>query len=117
MRLISCALTKEQVRARTKTETRRLGWKHLKRGELLRVVEKAMGLKKGEPIVTLAIVRVEAAWRERLDEINEASVTREGFAGMSPAEFVAMFCKHMKCEPSTEVKVIRWSYVEEPMPC
>ena len=41
-------LTKEQILARTKTVTRRLGWWFLKPGDVVWACEKCMGLKKGE---------------------------------------------------------------------
>lgn len=112
MRLISFSLTADQVRARTKTETRRLGWRHLRVGEVLRGVKKAMGRKPGEELVTLAIVRVEQLRRERLDAITADAVQREGFPDLTPAGFVSMFCTHMKCDPSVTVTVIQFSYVQ-----
>lgn len=53
MRNISASMTKAQVRDRSKAETRRLGWLHAKPGMRLRVVEKCMGLKKGEGLKPL----------------------------------------------------------------
>ena len=46
-RNMSFALTTEQFKARTKTVTRRFGWWFLKPGDVVRGVEKAMGLKPG----------------------------------------------------------------------
>ena len=45
-RNMSFAMTTEQIRARTKTVTRRFGWWFLKAGDQVWAVEKAMGLKK-----------------------------------------------------------------------
>ena len=42
-RLMSFSMTTPQVRARTKTVTRRLGWRFLKPGVVLWAVEKAQG--------------------------------------------------------------------------
>jgi len=42
-RMISMFLTQQQVKARTKTVTRRLGWRWLKPGTLLQPVVKAQG--------------------------------------------------------------------------
>jgi hypothetical protein len=50
VRNISFALTTAQVRARTKTVTRRVGWTFLKPGDLLQPVVKCRGLKKGERV-------------------------------------------------------------------
>ena len=85
MRNISCSHTKEQVRNRTKTVTRRLGWKNLKPGTLLRIVEKAMGLKPGEQIVPLAVVRVKEVTREALNKVTPDDCVKEGFPQMSPS--------------------------------
>lgn len=118
MRNISASMTKAQVLDRSKFETRRFGWWDHMKGEArvntedrLRVVEKCMGLKKGEKHKELAIVEVVESWREPLDRISKAEVEREGFPDMTPAEFVAMFCKAMRCKPDTVVTVIWWSYV------
>ena len=120
MRNISASMTKAQVVARSKFETRRLGWwnheknePRVKTGDRLRVVEKCMGLKKGEKHKELAIVEVVESWREPLNSISKGEVEREGFPDMTPAEFVAMFCKAMRCKPDTVVTVIWWSYVAE----
>jgi hypothetical protein len=48
MRLMSFALTEQQILDGTKDVTRRLGWLFLKRGDLIRPVRKCMGLKRGE---------------------------------------------------------------------
>lgn len=51
MRNISFAMTTEQFRRGEKDVTRRFGWWFLKPGDQLRVVEKTIGLKKGEKMV------------------------------------------------------------------
>jgi len=59
-RHMSCALTIDAVRARTKTVTRRdpATWARTKPGEHLILVEKARGIPKGEHVVRLAEVEV-----------------------------------------------------------
>lgn len=69
MRRMSFSLTTEQMRARTKRVTRRLGWLTLKPGTELLAVEKAMGLRKGEHAVPIGRIRVVSVRRERLDEL------------------------------------------------
>jgi len=44
-RNISFALTTKQIRNRSKTVTRRLGWLHIKKGDVLNACVKCMGLK------------------------------------------------------------------------
>lgn len=123
MRNISCFLTQDQVRARTKFVTRRLGWKRLKPGTLLRVVVKAQGLKKGQKIEPLAIVRVADVRLERLHRMHidqqygRREVDLEGFPTMQPIEFIDMFCKHMGCERYQEVTRIKWSYEDRCVLC
>lgn len=116
---LSVALTEEQVRARFKRETRRLGWwldKNGRRlvhpGDHLRLARKVMGRRPGEPIVVLAEVCVTEVRREPLDAITLGSVVDEGFPEWGPDEFVAFFCREMRCEPDREVTVIRWRYTQ-----
>lgn len=61
MRNMSFSLTTDQMRAGTKTVTRRLGWLGLRPGALVRACVKCMGLPKGarvEPICVIEIVDV-----------------------------------------------------------
>ncbi len=111
-RNMSFALTTAQVRARQKTVTRRLGWGGLKPGELFWAVEKAMGLKPGEKIVRLALLRCVSNRAERLKDIDADDVKREGFPGMTAKQFLEMFCEHMNCAPDTSVQRIEFEYVE-----
>ena len=116
-RLMSFSLTTDQIRARTKTVTRRMGWKSLKVGDLVWAVEKAMGLKKGEKAVRLALLRVTNVLCEPLqrmlwsDAYGQSEVVKEGFPEMSPEAFVAMFCRtHRGCTPETVVTRIAFVY-------
>lgn len=111
-RLMSVALTEEQVRARQKTVTRRLGWTFLKPGDRLTLCRKVMGRKKGEPLVRIAEVEVVSVDRVLLDCITHADVAREGFPGASPEAFVDFFCTAMRCTPDTRVTRIEWRYLD-----
>lgn len=111
-RNLSCFYTQRQVRNRTKTETRRLGWKFVAPGDELNLIVKGQGLKRGERVERTARVRVVAARREPLRTIDQPACVREGFPELTPDEFVAMFCKHMGCRPSDRVTVIRWVYLD-----
>lgn len=110
MRNMSFSLTTNQIRQRTKTVTRRLGWKTLKPGDLLCACRKCMGLKPSESIERLGTIRVVSVRREPLDAITTADVAREGFRGMSPEEFVRMFCDHMGGVPEQDVTRIEFEY-------
>ena len=109
-RNISFALTTAQVKARTKRQTRRLGWLNLKPQTRLNACEKCQGLKPGEKIVRLDVIEVTGVRREPLEAITPADVVAEGFPGMTPAEFVAMFCEHAGIDPETVVTVIDFDY-------
>lgn len=112
MRNMSFFLTQDQLLDGSKTVTRRLGWQVLKAGDRFRAVRKVQGLKKGEGIDALAECEVIGVRRERLDAIDQADCTAEGFPAMTPSEFVDMFCKAMGCEPDTEVTRVEFRVVE-----
>jgi len=119
MRNISFALTTDQICARTKTVTRRTGWRDLKPGTLLCAVRKGMGLKKGEKIERLAVIRVVDVRREPLSRMRGKYGTeecrREGFTDgpyAVPARFVAWFAASHGCGIDDEVTRIEFEYVE-----
>ena len=113
-RLMSVSLTEPQVRDRTKTVTRRLGWRMLKPGDTLTLCRKVMGRKPGEPLVRICDVRVMATTREQLDWIGFGDVRREGFPDWTPAEFVRFFCAtHRGVESGDKVTRIEWEYMDE----
>lgn len=96
MRHMSFALTTPQILARTKTVTRRVGWAFLRPGTLIQAIEKGQGLKKGQKVRKLAVLRVERVdleWMSdfagRPDALQECA--REGFPHLTPAEFSAFF--------------------------
>jgi hypothetical protein len=121
MRNMSFRLTKKQFLDGTKDVTRRTGWANLKAGEHFSAVEKSQGLKKGEKVNYLGQCICISNTTERLDDIihkplrlgdcrsvPRREVEREGFAFLSSKEFVDMFCKEMKCHPSTIVHRIEF---------
>jgi hypothetical protein len=114
-RNMSFALTTEQIHNRTKTVTRRLGWSNLKPGELFWAVEKAQGLKSGEKIKRLALLRCVSNGSVVLygASMTKADCKREGFPDLTPAQFVGMFRRHMKCPPDQSVQRIEFEYVED----
>ena len=109
---MSFSLTTRQMRARTKTVTRRLGWWFLKPGDLLCAIEKGRGLKKGEKVKRIAIIRVVSTGPERLNLITAQDVKLEGFTGITAEGFVEEFCRiHRGCKPETEVNRIQFAFV------
>lgn len=121
-RNISFALTTNQIRNRTKTVTRRLGWKNLKPGQILNACVKCMGLKPGEKIEKLATIRVVDVRQESLAEMDQESdcplnygtseAIKEGFPLLGGCGFVSMFCENMKCSDTTVVTRIEFEYVD-----
>lgn len=112
MRAMSFMLTTEQIRNRSKTVTRRLGWNTLKHGDRLIAAVKCQGIKKGEKREDICVIEVVSLRVEVLLEITQADCASEGFPNLSPPEFVAMFCAHMKCDPTTLVNRIEFKFVE-----
>jgi hypothetical protein len=119
MRNISFMHTMQQFKARTKTVTRRTGWRTLKAGDVLCAVEKGQGLKRGEKLVRLGRIKVMDARREPLRRLlddrdyGSAETNREGFPQYSPSQFVEFFCRtHKGCTPDSEVTRIEFGYLE-----
>lgn len=136
-RNISFALTTDQIRDRSKTVTRRIGWKFLKRGDILNACVKCMGLKPGEKIERLGQIKVIDVRREPLDfmdttgaahpngdreflmndlvdypdDYGNEEAKKEGFPYMTGSEFVTMFCEHMGGSPVQEVTRIEFEYL------
>lgn len=111
-RNMSFAMTTEQFKAKTKTVTRRLGWWFLKPGDIVMGVEKAMGLKKGEKIVKLGLIKIKSTRREPLYFINQEDVIKEGFPDWTPKDFMKFICDHHKCDVDIEVNRIEFEYLE-----
>ncbi len=135
-RRMACSLTMDAVRARTKTVTRRdpATWKTLVPGDRLTLIEKGMGLKKGEKQVVLAEVEIVDVRIEDLNKIAtetggfQAALDREGCGHMTLLGFAVMWlASHgqsdmirlmpggVYVEPDgwrTSVRRIEWRYVE-----
>ena len=118
MRNISFALTTPQFLDGHKSVTRRLGWRTLKAGDLLTVVRKGQGLKRGEKVDLIGVIRVLDVRREPLLRMIEAAdygrreCEREGFSLPHrlgwPENFVAFFCAANRCKPDTVVHRIEF---------
>lgn len=89
---MSFQLTTPQMRARTKTVTRRTGWHFLKVGDLVCAVEKCRGLQLGQKVVRIGVIRIVRTRVEALNKITPADVVREGFPDLTTEEFIAVFC-------------------------
>lgn len=117
-RHMSFMLTTQQIREKTKTVTRRDGWWDLQPDTILIATEKCQGLKKGEKIVKICQIRVVSVRSERLRamtdnaEYGRVECRLEGFPGLTPEQFVEIFCRtHKKCTPDRAVNRIEFEYV------
>lgn len=109
-RNMSFMLTKEQIRMRTKTVTRRLGWWFLKPGDVVWACEKCMGLKKGEKVKRICLIEIVDTHPESLAAITQEECVKEGFPNMTPDQFIKMFCELDRCNPDTIVNRIEFTY-------
>lgn len=117
---MSVAFTEDAVRNRTKTVTRRKGWKFLEPGDRLTLCRKVMGRKPGEPLVRIVDVEVLAVHQEQLvdlmnrPEYAAEEMAREGFPGMSPHDFVNhYFVLAQGMKIADFVTRIEWRYLEQ----
>jgi hypothetical protein len=113
-RLMSVSLTEDQVRARTKTVTRRAGWLMLKPGDRITLCRKVMGRRNGEPLERIVDVEVVDVRREPLNTITPDDVAREGFPEWAPSDFVAFFTRtHKGTNATSDVTRIEWKYLDD----
>lgn len=123
-RNMSFSMTTQAILDETKTVTRRIGWWNLKPGDLLWACEKCIGLKKGEKVRRLKLIRVVSVHQEALWEFSAwddgpwddscvKETTREGFPGLTPRGFIAMFCAANHCTDEILVNRIEFEYVKE----
>lgn len=112
-RNISFSMTTPQFIDGSKDVTRRMGWLKLKAGDVLCAVEKGMGLKKGEKVKRLGLIRVTSVRREPLYTISADDVRREGFPEMEPEEFIQYFCRGHKCSPLDVITRIEFERVPD----
>jgi len=122
-RRMSCSMTIEAVRDRTKTVTRRHvdTWTTLQPGDRLTLIEKGMGLPKGTAQVVLAEVEIVSVRVEPILKVDQAEVEREGMAGMFPDEFVGFWLDghgYSSVRRHCDVRAvlcrrIEWRYLDE----
>jgi hypothetical protein len=126
-RNMSFSKTTEQVRAGTKTVTRRLGWWFLEPGDIVNAVEQSRGLKKGQKVKHIRQIRIVSSCKkgegeplERLTRDTDygfEEIKREGFGDdpdlQWPSVFVEFFCAMNKCKPTTKVNRIEFEYLKD----
>jgi hypothetical protein len=111
--------TSPQILDRSKTVTRRIGWRFLEPGDLIEAVEKARGLEKGEPVRHLAVLRVRSVRVEPLSRLQadpryaEDELPREGYPCWTLDEFLEFFRRANRLSSTdADVTRIEFEYVE-----
>lgn len=111
-RNMSFMLTTTQMRARTKTVTRRMGWWNVKPGEVINACVQCQGLRKGQKVKVITQIRVVNARGEALEAITPEDCVKEGFPELSPRQFMSLFITTHKGErPETIVNRIEFEYL------
>ena len=110
---MSFAHTTSKIQDRTKNVTRRKGWQSLQPGDLFWACPRIRGLKRGQKVQRLALLRCLSIRSEPLNRVTSRDVAREGYPGMKPSEFVQMFCRDMGGTPDQIVQRIEFAYEEE----
>lgn len=127
-RRMSCSLTIDAVRTRTKTVTRRHvdTWRTLQPGDRLTLIEKGMGLPAGARQVVLDEVEIVDVRLEPLSAMTLADVAAEGFGpgsalggrdGWTVRDFTVMWLGshgyHAERDSPARVQVrrIEWRYL------
>lgn len=111
-RNMSFAMTIDQFKARTKDVTRRLGWWQLRPDTVIWGVEKAMGLRKGETIQRLGLIKIISTRSEPINRIAQEDVIREGFPDWTPQQFIEMFCEHHQVTPEQPCNRIEFEHID-----
>ncbi|MEH6474438.1 MAG: hypothetical protein V7727_02060 [Sneathiella sp.] len=111
-RNMSFMMTVDQFKNRSKTVTRRFGWEFLKPGDIVCGVAKAMGLKKGEKINRLGYIKILNVRTERLHDITQDDVIKEGFPHWTPEDFIDLLTSHYTVTDDSIVRRIEFEHVE-----
>ena len=104
-------MTTQQFIKHEKTVTRRFGWDFLKPGDIVRGVRKGMGLKKGEKVEVIGMIRILSTRKEPLGNIDTDDCIREGFPDMTPEDFVTMLKEKYNCSESSLINRIEFEYI------
>jgi hypothetical protein len=111
-RNMSFSITTPQFQARSKTVTRRLGWWFLQPGDVVKAVEKARGLKKGEKVKPLGLMRIVSARSEPLYAITDDDVVREGNTEWTREQYIEKFIRQNKISADTLVNRIEFEHID-----
>ena len=104
------------IQGTRQTETRRLGWSRIKRGDILYACESLSNHTGLSRMIYATLFVIDHSW-EPLQDITEEGCTREGYEGVSPKDFIKMWCERHKKQavtPHTLVHRIHFEYVPDP---
>lgn len=108
---ISCAKTTQAVVERTKTVTRRWGWRHARVGMRLRIVDRLRYRGSDPPQRILAYARiVQVDLVNPFDHMDQAELEREGCGHMTESEFLSLILSMKPRGPSAVLRRIEWMY-------
>jgi hypothetical protein len=110
-RNMAFTMTIDAFKNRKKTVTRRKGWAFLKPGDEVNAVEKMVGRRKGEKVVSLGRIEVLSVRREPLSLITQDEVVKEGFPDCTPAQFIRMLVNQQDMKPNALVTRIEYKYL------
>ena len=105
--------TGPQMLDRSKSVTRRLRWLWARPGMRVLAVSQCMGLRRGKRAEVYGVIEILSVRREPLSAITAEDCVAEGFPEFTPADFVAMFCAHMKCKPDVDVTRVEFRHVKD----
>ena len=93
MKRMSFSKTVPQMRAQTKTVTRRAveTWKTLKAGDQLMAIEKGQGIPKGQRQKEIGPIEVLEVVVEPLGAVTRADLALEGLGHMTKGQFLDLF--------------------------
>lgn len=111
VRLMSFAMTIEQMRNQTKTVTRRHTIRKLKAGDLILAVEKLRGVRR-EDRKSIAVIQVVSVRREKLEAVTQDECRREGFPDKTPMEFIQLYIKGNSISPRLPLTEIECTRIE-----
>lgn len=78
----------------------------------MQAVYKSQGLRKGQKVEKLCVIRIVDVRLEPLSKISQEEVIREGFPDMTPADFIAFFGASHKGGDGNVTR-IEFEYLEE----
>ena len=110
-RKMSFALTIDQFKSQTKDVTRRFGWWFLKPGDVVEGVEKSMGLKKGQKVVSLGLIEIVSVRPEPVNAICQEDVIREGFPELTQQQFIEILTGNNSMGPTSICNRIEFRYL------